>query len=356
VELKNKPDMGKSLQRIEAWFNGELLDRPPVRFSQHNADFSASRMLAGRTWKNLKEKWFDAEFQVEFFIQSIKGITFYGETFPVFWPNLGPNVYAAFHGAELTFGEVTSWIEHCIDDCDDIAKLQFSTDNQYFRQIENMTKLAIERAEGNYVVGYTDLHGSLDCVADWRDPQRLCLDLIDNPAKVHELVNKANKNFLWVFDYFDSIIKKHGHLSVTWMGIPSRGKMHIPSCDFGSLISEEYFKEFYFPSLCAEVKHMDHNIFHLDGKGMIRHLDMILSVPQVHAIQWVQGVGADAPIMQWISLIKRVQRAGKGVVVDLQIDELDDFMREVRPNGIYLCIAAQPSVQQDIIKRLLKWK
>jgi hypothetical protein len=46
------------------------------------------------------------------------------------------------------------------------------------------------------MVGYTDLHGSLDCAADWRDPQRLCMDLIDCPQKVQELVRLANENFV----------------------------------------------------------------------------------------------------------------------------------------------------------------
>ena len=33
------------------------------------------------------------------FLKSIEGRRFHGETFPVFFPNLGPDVYAAFYGA-----------------------------------------------------------------------------------------------------------------------------------------------------------------------------------------------------------------------------------------------------------------
>jgi len=111
-------------------------------------------------------------------------------------------------------------------------------------------------------------------------------------------VNRANENFLPVFDHFDAVLKAHGQMSVTWMAIPSRGKMHIPSCDFTNMVSCATFDEFYLPSLRAEVRHMTHNIFHLDGKGMLRHLDRILAVPEIQAIQWVHGVGDDAPIMQ----------------------------------------------------------
>ena len=198
MELQCKPDFEAAMKRVSAWFAHELLDRPPVRFSEHNADFAGSRARAGRAWPDLKSRWFDAEFQVDFFLESIRGRRFYGETFPVFWPNLGPNVYAAFHGAELDYGEVTSWIRHCVHDWADMEKLKFSRDNVYFRKIEELTRVGLEKSAGRFLVGYTDLHGSLDCAADWRDPQRLCIDLIDCPGKVHELVAWQTKTF-WRF-------------------------------------------------------------------------------------------------------------------------------------------------------------
>jgi hypothetical protein len=355
LELQGKPDFEEAMQRVEAWFNHQTLDRPPVRFAQHNAEYAASPSLAGRSWSSLKERWFDAEFQVDLFLESIRGRTFYGETFPVFWPNLGPNVYAAFHGAELEYGEVTSWIRHCILDWDDVQRLNFSHKNEYFRGIEALTGVALGKSAGKFMVGYTDLHGSLDCVADWRDPQQLCLDLVDNPQRVHEMLDLANRSFLPVFDHFDSTLKAHGHLSVTWMGIPSRGKMHIPSCDFTAMTSTKDFCEYYLPSMRNEVRHMTHNIFHVDGKGMLRHLDLILSVPQIHAIQWVQGVGDDLSIQQWLPVIRKIQSAGKGVVVDLQLNELEPFIAAMKPDGLYLCIPAEEQDQPDILRRLENW-
>jgi len=101
---------------------------------------------------------------------------------------------------------------------------------------------------------------------------------------------------------------------------------------------------------------MTHNIFHMDGKGVARHLDTILSIPNIHAIQWVQGVGDDLPIMQWLPLIKRIQAAGKSVVVDLNVAELDDFMGAVDPEGILLTLASESEEEEEtILKRVSKW-
>lgn len=355
MELQGKPDFEKAMSRIDAWFAHEMIDRPPVRFAEHNADFNAAHTLRGRTWPDLRARWFDAEFQVEFFMESIRGRTFYGETFPVFSPNLGPNVYAAFHGAELDYGEVTSWIQHCVHERADVEGLRFSRHNMYFQKIGELTRVALQQCAGKFMVGYTDLHGSLDCAADWRDPQRLCLDLTDCPKLVHDLVNLANESFLPVFDHYDEVLKARGQMSVTWMGIPSRGKMHIPSCDFTSMVSTEVFDEFYLPTLLAEVRHMTHNVFHVDGKGMLRHLDRVLAIPEIQAIQWVHGVGNDAPIMQWLPVIQRIQGAGKGVIVDLQLAELEPFIAATEPEELYLCISAPESMQPDILKRLERW-
>ena len=100
---------------------------------------------------------------------------------------------------------------------------------------------------------------------------------------------------------------------------------------------------------------MTHNVFHVDGKGVANHIDTIMAVPDVHAIQWVQGVGDDLPILQWIPLIKKIQ-AKKPVIVDLQPHELEPFIEQMEPEGIFLWIAVNDEAEQlAIMKRLEKW-
>jgi hypothetical protein len=169
------------------------------------------------------------------------------------------------------------------------------------------------------------------------------------------MLDIAGQNFLPMFDHYDEVLKAHDQLSVNWMNIPSRGKMHVPSCDFTSMVSTRAFCEFYLPFLLSEVRQMTHNIFHVDGRGVLRHIDEILAIPEINAIQWVQGVGDDLPILQWIPVIKKIQAAGKGVLVDLQLDELEPFIAETKPDGLFICVPAEERDQPDIIKRLERW-
>jgi hypothetical protein len=355
IELEGKPDFEAAMKRIYAWYDGEMLDRPPVRFHRHNEEFEVSHDHS--RWAGLKERWFDVGYQLESFLTSIEGKTFHGETFPVFWPNLGPNLYAALYGGELEFGDVTSWIDHPVKVSEDAAQLAFDPEhNIYFRKIEELTRAALEVCDGKFLVGYTDLHPGIDCVADWRNPETLCMDFYDHPELIDRLIALSVKDFEWIYNHFDTMLKAKRRLSVSWIQIPSFGKMHIPSCDFSTMISPKLYKKYGIPTLQEEVRMMTHNIFHLDGKGVARHLDEILKVPEIKAIQWVQGAGDDQPILQWLPLIKHIQAAGKGVVVDLLLDELEPFINAMDPKGLYLCIPAKDEDEElEILKRIDRW-
>jgi hypothetical protein len=356
MEIECKPDLEQCLERVYAWYAGELLDRPPVRFSRHNADYELVD-TNGRSWPSLKDRWFDTEYQLEKFTAQLPTKLFLGETFPVFWPNLGPNVFAAGYGCPYIFGEVTAWAEPVLHELSSSGAMPvYDWNNEYLKKLDELTDLAFEQAKGRFLVGYTDIHPGLDWCAALRGTQSLLLDLYDDPELVHALDNTCRADFFKFYDHFDAKRKEQRQLSVTWMNIPSFGKMHIPSCDFSAMISPPQFIEFALPGLVEECLYMDHNIFHMDGKGVARHLDRILELPKLHAIQWVQGMGEDTPVLQWIPLIKKIQAAGKGVVIDITPEELEPFIAEVPAKGMYLCISTG-SVEEEkaVLKRIEKW-
>jgi hypothetical protein len=228
--------------------------------------------------------------------------------------------------------------------------------NEYLKKLDELTDLALNQAEGRFLVGYTDIHTGMDWCAALRGTETLLTDFYDNTELLHLLTKAYLPDFFKFFDHFHRKLQEHGHPSVTWMNIPSPGELHIPSCDFSTMISSGQFIEFAVPGLVQECLYMDHNIFHMDGKGVARHLDHILTLPKLNAIQWVQGVGDDQPIMQWVSLIKKIQKNGKGVVVDVAASELESFISEVPPKGIYLCIATESQEEEEaILKRVEEW-
>jgi hypothetical protein len=221
--------------------------------------------------------------------------------------------------------------------------------------IEALTSRALEYAEGRFMVGYTDMYAGIDCTAGLRGVERMCLDLVTDPDGIKMLIEMAFSEYPAVYAYFDGILKQHGQPSVTWMNLPSFETFNVLACDFAVNISPGHFDEFCVPILRREAGLFTHNVFHVDGPGVAKNIDSILSLPNLVGIQWVQGYGKDRPIMQWIPLIKKIQAAGKSVIVDLQLDELDEFMGKVDPAGIMLWVPAEPKDQQDVLERVRGW-
>jgi hypothetical protein len=344
IELEGMPHFQDSMKRIVAWYENEVLDRPPVRFHRHNAQFD-----------NTGGRWLDAEYQVERHLRSIEGKVFRGETFPVFDPNLGPNVYSAFYGGELEFGDVTSWYHPVINSLEDVEKLVFSPDNFYFKKLEELTACALERCPGKSLVGYTDLHPGMDCVAAWRGNDTLCFDFYDNPELIRLLIERSLEDFAWIYGHFDGLLKAAGQPSVCWMNIPDFGTFHIPGNDFSALIGGDLFDEFCLPVHREEMKGMSRNVFHVDGPGVARHIDRIIELPGLSAVQWVQGVGSDYPIMQWIPFIKKLQQKRIPLIVDVSLKDLDAFLEEVDTRGLFFWIGTESEEEElAVLSSLMK--
>ncbi len=345
------------MERMAAWWRQEILDRAPIRFTEHNAQHKEGLGDVIKNYPSLKDYWYDTEYHIQSFLHSLEKTEFLAETFPVYYPNLGPGVYAAFYGSPLDFAETTSWTGHIVKDIekDDFSRIAWRK-NEYWMKIEEMTDAAKTAAPGKFLVGYTDLHPSMDCVADWCGAGQVCTAMIDAPGRLFELLEIAYADFPEIFRHYNQKIMAGGAPSVSWMGIPTEEPMHIPSCDFASLLSPAQFERFCLPYIEREAMQARYNVFHLDGRGVARHIDAILSLPRIQAIQLVQGVAEDEPILQWTPLIRKIQDAGRSVVVGIRLDELDNFMDAVPPKGIFLTLAAAPDVQRDVIAAVEKWK
>ena len=80
--------------------------------------------------------------------------------------------------------------------------------------------------------------------------------------------------------------------------------------DFSYMISPRMFERFVLPDIAACCAGMDHGFYHLDGKGEIPHLGLLLSLERLRGIQWVPGDGQPPP-EKWLPLLKRIRDAGK---------------------------------------------
>jgi hypothetical protein len=337
-ELAFKPDFGDTIDRFEAWWQGDFLDRPPVtvhvKRSRQPRDLPTPPV-------NPRERWTRIDYVLETAIAHMAATDYVGDHFPCFNPNLGPEITATVFGCDLEFSETTSWSKPVVHDPSEwlrIIQMQPKYHNRYWRAIEEITDAAISGSTGRFLVGITDLHGNYDILAAIRDPQALCMDLIDCP----DLVRKAGRHvahaFVGCFERLYTRLATAGMGSTCWLATYHAGPAYVPSCDFWCMVDGDTARNLILPDILIEMEPLQRSIFHLDGPQALRHLDLLLEIPQLNAIQWVFGAG-NGPASTWIDTYKRITAAGKSIAVHAA-DPADALtvLDAVGPEGVWLTV------------------
>jgi len=358
MPIEQIPDWEQRIARQDAFWNRAIIDRPVVlaTVSRPNPEYP---WPTARTYPSIREKWMDFEFKARETVAGVMNTEFLGDALPTAIPNLGPEVFSAFFGCELEFGESTSWSVANLHDWSQVDKIKFSRDNFYFRKIEEFTDILLEAGKGKFYTGYTDLHPGGDAIVAFRDPANMNLDMIESVDEVKRLQTTIDRTFLELFDYYCDKLQAAGQAITTWMNIASTKRWWVPSNDFSCMISKAMFDDMFLPGIIAECRHAEASIYHLDGVNALQHLDSLLDIKELDAIQWVPGAGqVHKRAVDWIDLYKKCQAAGKGLQLGLGVDELDFFMENLHPEGLWIILGGVQSREHfaTIEQKIAKWR
>jgi len=333
MHLDAIPDLEERVARQDAFWDCEVIDRPVVSIVVPKSP--PARPWPSSNHETIRDRWLDVDYYAERAAAYVANMEFLGDAIPHAPPNLGPEVLSAFFGCPLEFGEYTSWSVPILKDWADADAISLSRDNEYWRTIVAMTDRLLEVGAGLFYTGITDLQpGSV--IASLRDPQQLNLDLLDVPEAVRKLQARVVEAYKSVYDFFCDRLLAAGQLCTTWAGIVSTRRWYVPSVDFSCMISPRMFQHFFLPGVIEECRHYEASVYHLDGPGAIKHLDALLEIEELNAIQWVWGAG-QGRATDWMDIYRRCQAAGKGLQIGpVEPDELDLLMDELRPEGMWL--------------------
>lgn len=353
-----KPDFEQVLDRFEAWWHGEILDRPPtaIQLPKPHAEHVHP---PPRRHATHRDRWLDTEYRTVCIDAHLRNTLFLGDALPIAWPNLGPEIFSAFFGCDMDYRAETAWSVPLLDDWspESLARIRFSEDNFYFRKVMEMMDAFIERGRGRFLVGYTDLHPGGDAIAAFRDPQRLLIDTIERPDEVRRLCDRITDDFLHIFDMFHEKLSAAGMPSTCWVPCVCRGRFHVPSNDFSCMISEAAFASLFLPGIVRECRHMDKCIYHLDGPRALRFLDLLLEIDEIQAIQWVPGAGHD-DWADWIEVYQRIQAGGKALQLWLPAEDLDCLMEALAPEGVFISSISGITTEDEaraVLRKLATW-
>lgn len=303
--------------------------------------------------QELEERWRNEEYLLE--SEKNKWASTYcgGVAFPVYNPNLGPDILGACTGYnDIKFGEDTSWAIPKIEDLNDIDDIQLDENNPWWKKIVSMTRSAVEGSGGKFFVGMTDLHPGTDGLVSIRGAQNLCYDLIDCPEAVDNALRKITEFYKDIYTRLADVLDAEKSGYTTWNNIWSDVPYYIVSSDFSAMIGTEDYERFVAPHIEGEIGFLKHSIYHLDGPAALRHLDRILAMENLNGVQWVPGAG-NAPMRDWIHVLKRIQEAGKIIEVSVTAQDIKPLCDNLNPQGLCMRIDADSVEEAKELENLV---
>ena len=282
-------------------------------------------------WKDMEDKYQNAQRIVDRYRYFCETHAFLGESFPNLNIDFGPGSLAAYLGSDIGFKEDTVWFKKCLDSWDSVPKLQFDPENKWFKKHLQLAKDCRELAGKDFYVDMPDLMENIDVLASLRGAQDVLMDLLDEPEKVGERIKEVTDCYYDYYNRFYDVIKdEEGGNAYTVFQIWGPGRTVKLQCDFSAMMAPDDFRTYIQPSLKAQSEKADHVLYHLDGPAAIKHMDALMEIDGIDALQWTSGdAGPDGTLPDWDVIYDKAIAAGKSIWVKVYSGEFEDWIRNV---------------------------
>lgn len=338
MRFSNNQNWQEYKERMTAFWNCSVLDRvcisvrapidkniniSPFKFSQEYYDAE----------NGLKAYWTDAVQISRRNIEMMKNTYFGGESVPSIFLNFGTSGHCQYYGARPVYMEETVWFEPISEEFDpDKLKYRPEILDQHISLASELQRLA----DGKYYIGMPDHCGTIDALAHLYGPENILYAMIDDPFGLKNAIELVNDGWRLANESFYSLLYDCNQGAVhSWMDLWAPSRLMQIQCDFSVMISTEMYNEFVMPELEQQLEWIEYPVYHFDGVEQIRHLDSILSLKKLKAIQWTHVAGQPAA-KHYIQVLKRIQKAGKALIVMTPAEDMSFLLNELSIEGLYL--------------------
>jgi hypothetical protein len=318
-------------RRWEAFWEHGLYDRPLVQVRAPREGVEPTPEVV-----DPETQWTDIDFMVRRTVEDLRTTYYGGEAIPWCWNPISAG-YALLFGCRPHFSSATVYVDPAPEGEDGLPVLEGWRESPYWSWIRDGIQAFARASHGRFFVPVFWGNSAMDILGLVRGPEKFMLDIALNPEWVKSAVRQMNDilwemfDELWQFTTPD-VTGLEGCLETCGFWSPGRARTFDADMAYG--ISNEAFRELILPPMVEWMRTMDHCSWHLDGIGSVRHLDTLLALPEIEAIQWVQGEGPHKAIMQWVPLIRKIQSSGKSIQVICELHEVEPVLAEVSPEGL----------------------
>ena len=341
------PHWPQIMRRYESWWKREGLvlwlttPRQPTGGSSVNGAVTPETRVTRP--RDLVGQWTDPAWRVMRAEREFASTWYGGEAHARFDPQLGPGNLASFLGSEPRYDTDTVWFDPCISDPERHPSLSFDPTGRHFCAQMALVEAGLVAGRGRYPVTLPDLIENVDILVSLRGMEHLLEDMADRPGWIVE--NAALVNSIW-FDVFE---RMRSRIVDTWGGnhwgafcLWGKGRTAKLQCDASAAFGPPHFRRFVAPSLTAQCRGLDNSLYHLDGTQCLCHLDAVLAIDELDAIEWTPQAGLPGGgDPRWFDIYRRILAAGKCVqAVGVEAAEVIPLLDAVGPKGMFIIASA----------------
>lgn len=354
----DREDWARVRENYSKWWENKL-DRPLIPVRMTGRDPGRPQPYAPLLWQNNCDRLdIPAKDVIDRLDHELSRFEFLGDAFPyVNFDSFGPGVIAAFLGATLDNSTGGVWFHP--KEILPIEELHFEYDpnNIWLKRIKELYEAGLEYWQGRVIMGMPDLGGVMDILSTFRPSENLLLDLYDDPDEVKRVVWEIHELWMKFYNELNDILQPVNPGYFDWAQIYSDKPSYVVQSDFSYMISPAFFDEFVKPELACMCRKIGRSIYHLDGVGELNHLDSILEIEDINAVQWIPGDG-QKPQVEWPEVLTNIHKAGKLVQLNGSLPDLDRVVEYLgTTKGIHVMRQdALPEQRQEYLRYLEKYQ
>lgn len=350
----------QSRQRFLAFWQRELVDRCCIAIRAPRKDAAPYPSFpAPQTHADLVREWLDPDLNLRRMLAGFERSYYGGEAYPAATMCVGASVMAAFYGAGVEFRRETVWFHPCLEGLRGHDWTLDLAAAPLYRETIAAARHYAREARGRYLVGLPELGSVIDNLSLLRGMESLVLDMLEDPAEVTRAVQALTRVWAQVHrEMYDIALPANGGGCLPWMQTWAPGPNYQMSCDFSAVLSPELFRAFSIPELQGYLRVNDYGIYHWDGPDAVKHLDALLEVRDLKAIQWTPGDGqAPTYSSRWLPHYHRIQAAGKCLILPfVGAHEVEPLMRELSSRGLLMCVWVRSEDEaRELLRGVARW-
>lgn len=345
MRYKNDWDMAK--KRLTAFWNRDIVDRCCVSVKAYEKVDDPIVYLEPQTDEERVQHWTDPELIIKRNRIRMEHTYYGGEAFPAIFVNLGASGHAGFFkGEKHHFGD-SVWFFPSLEDPD---TLEFDENSFMYRKTLELAEAYAADSRGDYIVSMPDTSGNADALSHLMGPEELLPAMLEEPESVQRALKKIETAYERIMREVYDIVRdvNEGGSCIDWLSTWAPGFHAQMQSDMSVMISNPMFKEFVMPELQRQCEFLEYPLYHFDGIEQVRHLDDLLSIPNLRAIQWTQVAG-QPPCTDFIPELRKIQAAGKNLLIIIRPDQIETLMENLSSRGLFLVTTAPSKEDADAI-------